>query len=182
MARLDAALGALGEGPRDAPARQRTLRATIDWSHELLDDAERRCFARFAVFAGGATVAAAEEVTGAGVDVLERLVAKSLLVRRRQAGGTTRLHMLETVRAYAAERLAVASDADTSRAHHYGHYRALAETHGAERALWGAGGSEHMAELDTETDNLHAAVAWAVAGSRHGGSPRAGARRSASTG
>ena len=54
--RLDAALGALGAAPRDAPARQRTLRATIDWSHELLDDDEPACFARFAVFAGGATV------------------------------------------------------------------------------------------------------------------------------
>ena len=62
--RLDAALRA-GPGPRDAPARQQTLRATIDWSHELLTDDEQACFARFAVFAGGATVDAAEAVTGA---------------------------------------------------------------------------------------------------------------------
>ena len=65
-ARLDAALGALGSGPRDAPARQQTLRATLDWSHGLLDDDEQACFARFAVFAGGATVEAAETITGAG--------------------------------------------------------------------------------------------------------------------
>ena len=80
--RLDAALGAPAAGPRDAPARQRTLRATIDWSHDLLDDDEKQCFARFAVFAGGASVEAAEDVTGADLDVLDRLVAKGLLVRR----------------------------------------------------------------------------------------------------
>ena len=78
------ALGALGAGARDAPARQQTLRATIDWSHELLSEDEKACFARFAVFAGGATVEAAEAITGADLDTLDRLVAKSLLVRRRQ--------------------------------------------------------------------------------------------------
>ena len=93
--RLDAAVGAPGAAPRDAPARQRTLRATIDWSHELLSAEERDCFARFAVFSGGATVEAAEAITGAGIDTLDRLVAKSLLVRR-DVGGRTRLGMLET--------------------------------------------------------------------------------------
>ena len=75
-------------GPARAtlPERQRTLRATIDWSHELLDEDEKACFARFAVFAGGATVQAAEAVTGAGLDTLDRLVAKSLLVRRAAPG------------------------------------------------------------------------------------------------
>ena len=103
--RLDVALGALGAAPRDAPARQQTLRATIDWSHALLDGDEKACFARFAVFAGGATIEAAETITGAGIDTLDRLVAKSLLVRGRQADGSTRLGMLETIREYAAERL-----------------------------------------------------------------------------
>ena len=69
------------------------------------DDDEQACFARFAVFAGGATVQAAETITGAGLDTLDRLVAKSLLVRRRDEHGT-RLAMLETVRAYAGERFA----------------------------------------------------------------------------
>ena len=72
---------------RDAPARQQTLRATIDWSHGLLSDDEKACFARFAVFAGGATVEAAETITGAGIDTLDRLVAKSLLVRRQRGTG-----------------------------------------------------------------------------------------------
>jgi predicted ATPase len=102
--RLDTALGALGAGTRDAPARQRTLRATIGWGHDLLSDAERECFARFAVFAGGATVEAAETILGAGIDTLDHLVAKSLLVRRQHARAPTRLGMLETIRADATER------------------------------------------------------------------------------
>ena len=135
--RLDDALGALGSGARDAPARQQTLRATIDWSHELLSDAEKQCFARFAVFAGGATVEAAETITAAGLDTLDGLVAKSLLVRRRHAHAPTRLGMLETIRAYAAERFAAAADGEAVREDHYRYYLALAQRHGAERALSG---------------------------------------------
>ena len=161
--RLQAALGALGAGPRDAPARQQTLRATIDWSHNLLDDAEKECFARFAVFAGGATIEAAETVTRASLDTLDHLVAKSLLVRRRHAHAPTRLRMLETIRAYATERLAsAAADEQAVRERHYRYYLALAERHGTERALWAAGGQEHLARLDAEIDNLHAALGWAI--------------------
>ena len=100
-ARLAGALDALGSGPRDAPARQRTLRATLEWSQRLLSAPEAEAFAGFGVFAGGATIEAAEEVTGADLEVLEGLVEKSLL--RRESG---RLLMLETVRAYAREQLA----------------------------------------------------------------------------
>jgi predicted ATPase/DNA-binding SARP family transcriptional activator len=99
-ARLDSALTVLGAGARDAPERHRTLRETIGWSHQLLAEDERRAFARLAVFAGGATVEAAEAVTGASLEVLDSLVAKQLLVRR-----DGRLQMLATVRAYALERL-----------------------------------------------------------------------------
>ena len=161
--RLDTALGAPGAGARDAPARQQTLRATIDWSHELLSDAEKRCFARFAVFAGGATVEAAETITAGGLDTLDGLVTKSLLVRRRHALAPTRLGMLETIRAYAAERFASAADAEAVREDHYRYYLALAQRHGTERALRGAGAQEHLARLDAEIDNLHAALGWAVA-------------------
>jgi len=157
--RLDAALGA---GPRDAPARQRTLRATIDWSHELLDEDERTCFARFGVFARGATVDAAEDVTGADLDTLDRLVAKSLLLRRARPDEPTRLLMLETVRAYAAERFAARPDAEIVRERHCEHFLAVAERHGADRALWGPDGRAHAAALDAESDNLGAALAWAV--------------------
>jgi predicted ATPase/DNA-binding SARP family transcriptional activator len=161
--RLETALGALGAGARDAPARHYTLGATIDWSHELLSDGEKRCFARFAVFAGGATVEAAETITGADLDTLDHLVAKSLLERRQHALAPTRLGMLETIRAYAGERLASAADAEAVRENHYRYSLALAQRYGTERALFGAGAREHLARLDAEIDNLHAALGWAVA-------------------
>jgi predicted ATPase/DNA-binding SARP family transcriptional activator len=162
-ARLDAALAAPGAGARDAPARQQTLRATIEWSHNLLGDAEKECFARFAVFAGGATIEAAEMITGTELDTLDHLVAKSLLVRRRDAHAPTRLRMLETIRADAIERLAsAAADEQAVRERHYRYYLALAERHGTERALWAADGQAHLARLDADIDNLHAALAWAI--------------------
>ena len=160
--RLDAALGASGAGARDAPARQQTLGATIDWSYDLLSDAEKQCFARFAVFTGGATVEAAETVTAGGLGTLDGLVAKSLLVRRSHALAPTRLGMLETIRAYATERFATAPDNEAVRERHYCYFLALAQRHATERALWGAGGEEHLARLDAENDNLHAALRWAV--------------------
>jgi predicted ATPase/class 3 adenylate cyclase len=161
--RLDDALGGKGSGARDAPARHQTLRATIDWSHELLSDPEKQCFARFAVFAGGATVDAAETITHAGLDTLDGLTAKSLLVRGEHAQTPTRLGMLETIRAYAGERFASASDVDLVREDHYRCYLALAQRHGTDRALRGADAREHLARLDAEIDNVHAALGWAVA-------------------
>jgi predicted ATPase/DNA-binding SARP family transcriptional activator len=160
--RLHDALGALGTGARDAPARQQTLRATIDWSHNLLSDAEKQCFARFAVFAGGAAVHAAETITATGLDTLDHLVAKSLLVRRQRVPAPTRLGMLETIRAHAAQRFAAATDQQGVRERHYRFYLALAQQHGTERALWGPDGRQHLAQLDPEIDNLHAALGWAV--------------------
>ncbi len=160
--RLGDALGALGEGARDAPARQRTLRATIEWSHDLLSEDEQAAFAHFAVFAGAPDLEAAEAITGARLDTLDRLLAKSLLVRRRAARSTTRLAMLETIRAYAAERLAARSDDEAVRERHFGHYLAVAERHGTDRALWGTGHRAHLAELDAAIDDFHAALGWAV--------------------
>jgi predicted ATPase len=160
--RLDAAVDAPGAAPRDAPARQRTLRGTIDWSHELLSAQERDCFARFAVFSGGATVQAAEAITGAGIDTLDRLVAKSLLVRR-DVGGRTRLGMLETIRAYAAERLGALADSDAVRERHHSFYLALARRHGNDPALTGTNRREHFSRLDAETGNFAAALEWAAA-------------------
>jgi predicted ATPase/DNA-binding SARP family transcriptional activator len=162
-ARLDTALGTPGAGARDAPARQQTLRAAIDWSHELLSDAEQRCFARFAVFAGGATVEAAETITAGGLDTLDGLVAKNLLARRRHAFAPTRLGMLETIRVYAGERFSSAADAEAVREHHFRYHLSLALRHGSERALRDIGARKHLARLDAEIDNLDAALGWAVA-------------------
>jgi predicted ATPase len=161
--RLDAALGAPGAGTRDAPERQQTVGATIDWSHALLADAEKQCFAHFAVFAGGATLEAAETITAAGLDTLDGLVAKSLLTRRQHAHAPTRLGMLETIRAYARARLASAADVEAVREEHCRYYLALAQRHGTDHALRGAGARDHLARLDAEIDNLHAALGWAVA-------------------
>jgi predicted ATPase/class 3 adenylate cyclase len=153
--RLDAALAALGRGPRDAPARQRTLRATIDWSFDLLADAERDAFTACAVFAGGCTVRAGEEVTEASLDTLDSLVMRSLLVRRGD-----RLVMLETMRQYAGERLQERTDAAAVHRRHALHYLELAE--GAEAGLVGADRARWLASLDAEDDNLRAALRWAL--------------------
>jgi predicted ATPase/DNA-binding SARP family transcriptional activator len=159
-ARLGQALGLLTGGPRDAPERHRTLRATIEWSHRLLGAEEADAFARFATFAGGATIEAAEEVTGATLETLSGLVDKHLLVRRPGPGGEQRLTTLETVREYAAERLEERDDAAEVHARHCRHYRALAER--AEPELFAQGETDWMPRLDAEIDNLRAAHDWSV--------------------
>jgi predicted ATPase/DNA-binding SARP family transcriptional activator len=161
--RLRDSLGALGSGARDAPARQQTLRATIDWSHQLLSDAEQVCLASFGVFAGGATVDAAEAITQADVDVLDALVTKNLLVRSAQSGAPARLGMLDTIQAYARERLEVMPDKDAVRERHCRHFLALAEHHGTEPALCGVDRNEHLARLDAELANIDEALRWAIA-------------------
>gem|GEM_PF-4789015 len=109
-ARLDDALGLLASGPRTAPDRQSTLRATMDWSHDLLDEAERALFRNLAVFSGGFTLEAAEEVCetevggGTVLDPLSRLVDESL-VRARRAGEAARYRLPEVIRQYAVEKL-----------------------------------------------------------------------------
>jgi predicted ATPase/DNA-binding SARP family transcriptional activator len=162
-ARLAPVLDALGRGPRDAPDRQRTLRATIDWSHRLLNTREAEAFGRFAVFAGGATTEAAEAVTGADLDALQGLIDKQLLLRRHDAGPGPRLSMLETVREYASEKLDADPDAAQVRERHCRHYLALVER--AEPELFTRGEAEWMTRLDAEVDNLRAALDWSL---RHG--------------
>ena len=114
------------------------------------------------MFSGGATVQAAEAITGADIDTLERLVAKSLLVRR-EVGGRTRLGMLETIRAYAAERLGAHADSEAVRERHYRFYLALAQRHGTDPALTGTSRKEHFSRLDAETGNFATALEWAAA-------------------
>jgi predicted ATPase/DNA-binding SARP family transcriptional activator len=161
-ARLGEALDVLGSGPRDAPDRQRTLRATIDWSHRLLSATEAEAFARFAVFAGGATLEAAQAVTGADLDTLGGLVDKQLLLRRRRAPSTeARLLMLETVREYAREHFDADAHGAEIRERHCRHYFALVERsepelHTSRQAPW-------LARLDAEIDNIRAALDWSLA-------------------
>jgi predicted ATPase/DNA-binding SARP family transcriptional activator len=162
-ARLAGVLEVLGDGPRDAPARQRTLRATIDWSHRLLGGAEAEAFARFAVFAGGATTETAQEVTGAGIDALQGLVDKQLVLRRHDSGPDPRLSMLETVREYAGELLAADPNAPEIHERHSRHYLTLAER--AEPDLFTRGEAMWLPRLDAEVENFRAALEWSL---RHG--------------
>jgi predicted ATPase/DNA-binding SARP family transcriptional activator len=148
----------LGRGPVDAPERQQTLEATLDWSHRLLSDAEAAAFARLSVFAGGCTVDAAEAVAAAGLETLEQLVAKSMVVRRR-TGATTRLALLEPVREYAAARLAERGDREPAERRHGEHYLGLAQA--LEHDLREGDQVGAGRRLDDDAANLQAALAWA---------------------
>jgi tetratricopeptide (TPR) repeat protein len=150
LERLDRRLPLLTGGARDAPERQRTLRATIEWSHELLTGAERLLFARLSVFSGGCTLEAAEQVAEADLDTLHSLVDKSLLRHTRE-----RYSMLETIREYAAERLDDSGESEGLKRRHSQHFLALAEE--AEPNLLGRPG-EWPERLEAEHDNLRAAL------------------------
>ena len=152
LERLDSALPLLTGGPRDAPERQRTLRATIEWSYDLLDMASGQLFARLAVFAGAFPLAAAEEVCRADLDGLAVLVDSSLV----KPIGDDRLLMLKTVREYALERLAGPEDGDL-RGRHADFFRGLAEDAHERRFDAEAEWSERL-ELDH--DDLRAALDW----------------------
>ena len=150
-ARLDDALSLLGPGPSDAPDRQRTLRATLDWSYELLDDAEREAFEALGVFAGGATLEAAEQITEAPLRVLEALVDKGLA-----SAASGRLSLLEPVRQYVAARVS-----ERVRVRHVEHYLALAERTRRELDVHGHASPRYQ-EVHRERDNLRAALEWAI--------------------
>ncbi len=137
------------KGGRDADPRQQTLRATIEWSFDLLDEEERRLFARLAVFSGGWSLAAAEEVADADLDI-QSLVDKNLLRHTEE-----RFWMLETIREYAAERLEASGEADGLRQRHAQHFLALAEE--AEPNLR-AYSREWLDRLEREHDNLRGAL------------------------
>jgi len=155
LERLERALPLLTGGTRDAPERQRTLRATIGWSYDLLDAVEQQAFRRLGVFAGGCTLDAAESVAGADLDVLQSLVEKSLV---RFDG--ERHSLLETIREYALERLEEAGEAEERRRGHAAFFLALAE----EADLSAEGNYGQRYELvPPDQDNLRAAIDWALA-------------------
>jgi predicted ATPase len=164
--RLDDRFRLLTSGSRTALPRHRTLRAVVDWSWELLTDAERRVLRRLSVFSGGASLEAAEGVcVGDGVepaDVLELLTSlaeKSLLVS--ESGGAPRYRMMGTIKEYAADRLAEAGEADLARRAHLAYFTELAET--AEPHLRRAEQLAWLATLEAERDNIGAAMRWAIA-------------------
>src|SRR3954447_24038215 len=141
------------KGGRDAEARQHTLRATIEWSHDLLADDEKQLFARLSVFAGGSTLDAAEEIVEADVDGLQSLLDKSLVRRTDE-----RFWMLETIREFARERLAASHDPDAIGRRHAEWFLALADE--AEPFLKGAEQASWLQRLEDEHDNLRSSLDW----------------------
>jgi predicted ATPase len=182
LARLTNRLDLLTGGSRDLAARQQTLRGTIAWSYDLLDEQERSLFARLGVFVGGCRLDAAEAVCGSwglGVggwgsaasssapiaqpptpilDVLSSLVDKSLLRQTEGTGGEPRFSMLETIRDYATERLIAGDEYDPLRRAQAQYFLTLAERGEAE--LTGPQQGEWLDRLESEHDNLRAALAW----------------------
>src|SRR5262245_57511923 len=158
---LDDRFSLLARGRRGVIERQQTLSASIGWSHDLLGDIDRVVFRRLSAFSGGFTLDAARAVVAEphALDALGRLVDKSLvLVDERD--GEARYRMLETIRQYASDRLRDAGEREAARDRHLDHYLALAET--AFDELVRADQDEWLALLETEHDNLRAALDWGL--------------------
>jgi predicted ATPase/class 3 adenylate cyclase len=158
LERLQRRLPVLAGGTRDAPERQRTLRATIEWSHGLLSEEEQTLFRRLAVFAGGCTVEAAEAVCDAELDTLASLIDKSLVRQTHD-----RFWMLETIREFASEQLDAAGEADEFAQRHARFFLALAE---AANLVAEAGGPRRHQLVNRDQDNLRAALSWCEASGR----------------
>jgi predicted ATPase/DNA-binding CsgD family transcriptional regulator len=162
--------GLLAKGPRDAPARHSTLRATLEWSHALLSRAEQRLFARLALFAGGWTLEPCEAVaafdgidTTSVVDLLSQLVAKSLVLTEPGPGGTLRYRFLETVRQYAWEQLDLSNECDVVAARHADWFLAWVEriTPAGRRPLRSIG---VLAVVAADLENVRRALDAATSG------------------
>jgi predicted ATPase len=165
LARLEQRLPLLTGGPRDAPARQQTLRGAIAWSYDLLPTEEQILFSRLAVFTGGASLEAAQVVANPEreFDVfggLDRLVEQSLLRSVAGPDDEPRFTMLETIREYGLERLEQSGAAEATRRAHADFFVALAEE--AEPQLTGPDQGEWLERLETEHDNVRAVLAWAL--------------------
>jgi predicted ATPase/class 3 adenylate cyclase len=154
--RLERRLPLLSGGPRDVPARQRALEATIEWSHELLDERARRDFAALAVFAGEFPLEAAEIVCGVGVDELSSLVDKSLL-HRSEAG---LFFMLQTIREFALARLDESGEEDALRRRHATYL--VDWLHSSGLRWWEGGSADWRFAAREKSADLRAALSWAL--------------------
>jgi predicted ATPase/class 3 adenylate cyclase/tetratricopeptide (TPR) repeat protein len=169
LARLGQRLAVLTGGPRDAPARQQTLRNTIAWSYNLLEAQEQRLFRRLAVFVGGCTLEATETVctvletstpTISMLDSVASLIDKSILQQTEQEGEQPRLVMLETIREYGLEALETSEEMEVTRQAHATYYLVIAEK--AEPELGGPQQAVWLERLEREHDNLRAALQWGL--------------------
>ena len=165
LERLQHRLQLLTAGALDLPERQQTLRNTIDWSHDLLNDAERKLFRRFSIFVGGCTLEAAEAVCNThldlGVDLFEglsSLVDKNLIQHTGRAGAEPRFAMLETIREYALNCLADSGEQPATQRAHAAYCLVLAEE--GNPALSPEDRSRWLAQCDAEIDNFRLALDW----------------------
>ena len=166
LARLQSGLKLLAGGSGDAPARQQTLRNTIEWSYNLLDEGEKQFFRRMAVFNGGRTFEALEAVCNFDgllrvdvIDGVQSLLDNSLLQQREAEGGEPRFWMLETIQEYANEKLVESGEAEALQREHALYFVGLAEEalpqlEGAEEQAW-------FKRVEDEHDNMRAALNWA---------------------
>jgi predicted ATPase/DNA-binding CsgD family transcriptional regulator len=162
---LEKSLGTLPDGPRDLPARQRTLHATIEWSEDLLGPDEKTLFARLAVFSGGGTLDAIERICNVGfgekiVELLAALVEKNLVITREGPDGELRFTMLEIIHDYVQKRLISSDESRELHRRHAAFYTDLAgvayqEFRTFRQVYW-------FAKLRTEQDNLRVALAWSL--------------------
>jgi predicted ATPase/DNA-binding SARP family transcriptional activator len=166
LGRFERRLPLLTGGARDLPARQQTLQATMDWSYDLLSEAERRLLRRLSLFAGGFTLEAAEAICpGEAVeadevlDLLGQLVDKSLVLVE-EGEGEARYRLLETIRQYGAEKLRESGEGSDLRTRHRDWFLHLVER--AELAMKGPDQREWLDRLETEHDNLRAALTWSL--------------------
>jgi predicted ATPase/DNA-binding CsgD family transcriptional regulator len=166
-ARLDDRFRLLVAGSRTESTRQQTLRATLDWSHDLLPEREQVLFRRLAVFAGDFSLEAAETVcTGRGLDqarvleLLSGLVDKSLVMVEQKGSQERRYRLLETVRQYGLEKLRISGEEPALGTGHLAWYLALAEE--VQPYLWGATEAASLARLQAEQDNWRAALQWSL--------------------
>lgn len=167
LSRLERGLDLLTRGPRDVPVRQRTMRSTIQWSYDLLDETEQRVFRLMCVFVGGCTLEAVAAVCDAAggppvdaLDTVASLLDKSMLYRIEETGALPRLGMLDTIREYGLEALVSAGDLQTGRRAHAAHYLAFGEEgadklSGPDQVMW-------LHRLEIEHGNLRAALRCAL--------------------
>jgi predicted ATPase/class 3 adenylate cyclase len=165
LERLEQRLPLLASRRRDLPARQRTLEAAIAWSRDLLTEQEQRLFARLAVFVGGWTLEAAEEICEADVEILESLLTKSLIRQQEGPDAQPRFLMLETIREFASGELEASREGERMRRRHAEFFSQLAE-----RAVDRLGTLEQpnwLRRLEAERDNLRASLQWSLDAREH---------------
>jgi predicted ATPase/DNA-binding XRE family transcriptional regulator len=165
--RLNESFNLLTGGSRTALPRQQTIRASIEWSWNLLSDSEQILMRRLSIFAGGLTLEAAESVCGKNeiekkqvLELMSQLVTKSLVVMNKESGSERRYHLLETIREYAFEKIKEAKEESAIRNSHLDFFIKLAEEaepklKASEQLIW-------LSQLETDRDNLRAAFGWAL--------------------